>query len=947
MGTKVQCKAYLPGFCSTSDLNNNGTNIPWLPNHENKSRKRSQCTDSVLSPQPIDGYFECDKEKMRQTILKHETVFRHQLQELHRIYRRQRDLMNEHQSKEMRDSRTKILQSSPSLSHFPSLDSIAGQLSIKGASKNQSSFDFIETDGRSINFSPHVTKSSKECESHQPGSSLFQRKMFGSRYVVNECTNNKEEHSTTKQWESPDVQGNPAERIYQIPQSRDAKAPIASALEFRSDADFDRAKSSKRTDELADLNKPLPLEEDPPLVPDMNISSVAFLEGDSYDGAKFSATPLKERIGGICLNHRPCRKGEEQLMFKLNAEQKQPDNRSSGRLETAENLPKAFQSSQGHEPFKHTLFKNIKNEHQKKRTIFGVEIHEENQIQSASFSIMQTSTHKSKPLSQSYTELLRDLEANRGNMHMGSDVRSHSSSKNVLPYQNVLCKRSQLNAKQDWTKTCDRVNDLDCNSAGFKNARETSCVSQTEAAGKTHVSGDCQRKQENSRETLPWLRVESQESVEQTKGTESCYHLNLDSLQNYSQQFFRREDTSVSSSQFIYPRRETMSSRSTNDSECQKTEVTDNTKIRTIFGVPIFSPSKDSHAAHALSKATFPDVDSVTAANISGYETLSRKQVEAKDFVQEKGLNGQVSGLRYQIDLNLSFDEEEAPSAPPLLQAVVRIATTEIDLEAPAVLESEEECVNSKHTLEESNKSNEEAMRIAAESIISISMSGVNREMNHVLQTEPSDSLNWFAEFVSSHSSDQESIARKINSGTMSEFDEESIPDCFDYFEFMTLTLEDMKEEEYSYKMPTMESHKDVETVATTLPKGPRRGQARRGRQRRDFQRDVLPGIISLSRYEVKKDILAFEELFKASGSSWQFSLSHRKTGKSGRGRRRLAIADPSPTILADCTPPVIQPCSTDSGLEEKSLTGWGKRTRRLPRQRYLNHSLALPLNQC
>lgn len=227
--------------------------------------------------------------------------------------------MNEHQSKEMRDSRTKILQSSPSLSHFPSLDSIAGQLSIKGASKNQSSFDFIETDGRSINFSPHVTKSSKECESHQPGSSLFQRKMFGSRYVVNECTNNKEKHSTTKQWESPDVQGNPAERIYQIPQSRDAKAPIASALEFRSDADFDRAKSSKRTDELADLNKPLPLEEDPPLVPDMNISSVAFLEGDSYDGAKFSATPLKERIGGICLNHRPCRKGEEQLMFKLNA----------------------------------------------------------------------------------------------------------------------------------------------------------------------------------------------------------------------------------------------------------------------------------------------------------------------------------------------------------------------------------------------------------------------------------------------------------------------------------------------------------------------------------------------------------------------------------------------------------------------------------------------------
>lgn len=911
-----------------SDLNNDGTNTPWLLNHENKSRKRSQCTDSVLSSQPIDGFLECDKEKMRQTILKHETVFRHQLQELHRVYRRQRDLMSEHQRKEMLNSQTKIFHSSPSLSHFPSLDSIAGQLSTKDASKYKSSFDFIENDSRSIHFSPQVTKSSKKCESHQSGSSLFQRKMFNSRYVVDECTNNEEKHTTMKQWGSPCVQGNHVEGI---PRSRDAKTPFTSALEFHSDADFDRANSSKRTDELADLNKPLPLEEAPPLVPDINISSITCLEDGSYDGAKFSPKSRKERIGGICLNHPPCRNGEEQLTFELNAEQKQPDNRSSGRLETAENLPKAFRSSQGHEPFKHSLFKETKNEHQKKRTIFGVEIHEENQIQSTSFSNVQSSTHKSQPLSQSYTELLRDIEAYRGNMHMGSDVRSHSSSKNVLPDQNVLCKRTQLNPTQDWTKTSNCVNEVDCKSAGLKN-----------------VSGDCQRKQENSRETLPWLVGKSQESVEQTKGRENCYHLNLDSLQNYSQQFFRREDTSVSSSQFIDQRRGTLSSRSNKDSECQKVEVSDST-IRTIFGVPIFSASKDSHATRDLSKATFPDVDSVTGTSISRGETVCTKKVEAKDFVQEKGLNGCISGLRYEIDLNLSLDEEEAPSAPPLPQAVVKIATTEIDLEAPVVVESEAECGNSKHTLEESNKSSEEAMRVAAESIISISASShVNGDTNDVLQAEPSDCLKWFADLVTSHSIGHECITRKISSGTVSEFDEESIPDGFDYFEFMTLKLEDMKEEEYSYKMPTIEIQKDEETVTTTLPKRPRRGQARRGRQRKDFQRDVLPGLISLSRYEVNKDIQAFEELFKASGSSWQSSLSQRKTGKSGRGRRRLANADdPSPTIPADCTPPVNQPCSSELGLEEKSLTGWGKRTRRLPRQRYLNHNLALPLKQC
>lgn len=937
MGTKVQCKTYLPGFCSISDIKNDRTNTPWLLNHENKSRKRSQCTDSVLPSQPFDGNFECDKEKMRQTILNHETIFRHQLQELHRLYRRQRDLMNEHQRKQMLNSQTKIFQLNPSLSHFPSLDSVAGQLSKKDSSKYKSSFEFIENDSRSIHFSPEVTKDSKECESHQPGSSLFQRKMFDSRYIVDECTNNKEEHTTMKQWGLPCIQRNTVEGI---PQSRDAKKPFASALEFHSDADFDRANSSKRTDELTDLNKPLPLEESPPLMPDINISSTTFPD----DRAKFSPKSLREKIGGICLNKPPCRNGEEQLTFNLNAEKKQPDNRPVGRLEPAENLPKAFQSSQGHELLKHSVFKETKNEHQRKRRIFGVEIHEENQIQSSSFSNVQTSTHKSQPVSQRYTELLRDLEAYRGNTHMGSDVRSHSSSKNVLPDQNVLCKRSQPNAK-DWTKTCNHVNAMDCKSAGLKNDTETSSVSQTEAAEKTHVSGDCRRKQKNSLETLPWLVGKSQESVEQAKGRENCYHLNLDSLRNCSQQFFRREDASVNSSQFMDQTRGTLSSRSTKDSECQKVEVSGSTKLRTIFGVPIFSASTDLHAACALSKATFPDVDSVTATSISQDDTVCTKKVEAKDYVQEKGLNGCMSGSKFQIDLNLSLDEEEAPSAPPLPQVVVRIATTEIGLEAPAVLESEAKCASSKNTLEESNQSSEEAMRVAAESIISISMSNdVNGDTNDVLQTEPSDCLKWFADLVSSHSSGQECIVRKMSSGEVSEFNEESIPDGFDYFEFMTLKLEDMKEEEYSYKMPTIESQKDEETVAT---KRPRRGQARRGRPRKDFQRDVLPGLISLSRYEVNKDILAFEELFKASGSSWQSSLSHRKTGKSRRGRRRLADADPSPTIPADITPPATQPCSSELGLEEKSLTGWGKRTRRLPRQRYLNNNLTLPLKQC
>ncbi|GJR19563.1 tetratricopeptide-like helical domain-containing protein [Tanacetum coccineum] len=62
----------------------------------------------------------------------------------------------------------------------------------------------------------------------------------------------------------------------------------------------------------------------------------------------------------------------------------------------------------------------------------------------------------------------------------------------------------------------------------------------------------------------------------------------------------------------------------------------------------------------------------------------------SKDFVQESIRRNQVSELRHHIDLNLTFNEEEDPSSTPSIpEAVVKIATMEIDLEAPAALEPE------------------------------------------------------------------------------------------------------------------------------------------------------------------------------------------------------------------------------------------------------------------
>lgn len=100
------------------------------------------------------------------------------------------------------------------------------------------------------------------------------------------------------------------------------------------------------------------------------------------------------------------------------------------------------------------------------------------------------------------------------------------------------------------------------------------------------------------------------------------------------------------------------------------------------------------------------------------------------------------------------------------------------------------------------------------------------------------------------------------------------------------------------------------------------------------------------------EDLQIFEEAFTGIGVSWQSSFSKRKAaGKNGRGRRRLVVPTPRSHTPPPPSPPppaaVEQTVCREVAMEEKSLlSGWGKRTRRLPRQRCQNggshQSLAL-----
>ena len=135
----------------------------------------------------------------------------------------------------------------------------------------------------------------------------------------------------------------------------------------------------------------------------------------------------------------------------------------------------------------------------------------------------------------------------------------------------------------------------------------------------------------------------------------------------------------------------------------------------------------------------------------------------------------------------------------------------------------------------------------------------------------------------------------------------------------------------------------EVQTVedagASSLTNRPRRGNARRGRQRRDFQRDILPGLASLSRHEVTEDIQIFGGLMRATGHTWNSSLTRRNGTRNGGARgRRKKVVDTSTPVLATTTttsPLIYQLNNIEASLEDnKSLTGWGKTPRRPRRQR-------------
>ncbi|KAL2523065.1 uncharacterized protein Fot_26988 [Forsythia ovata] len=900
IGTEIQANACLTQYYSAMDLDGNSSNCTKSVYQDDQSVKNGKYHHLPMSEKSTNGYLKYDIEVVRQTILKHESIFRNQLQELHRLYTRHRDLMNEIKSGGLHKDHMKA-EKSRSSSHFSplppeeakrtqniphssSLHSVVGHLSTSGPSTGQSPLSFTADSGF------HLSKD------------FFLNSMDGKGNGGSSLSN------------------------LQCRSERNGKGPLT------------------------------------------NDSNAGKMKSNGHSS-----------IGGFCLG----------------------------------NSPTAFQSvlAEPRNDFStHCPPEEHKSAARRKNTLFGVEISEGNDNQLGAASNMSNQNLKTDSVNSEslYASLwtktcstlgqkVRSLQEDHrivtseqsrwianspmqlfavGNVNDRNNERANAGLENEKSCLDIFRCPSQLNSKEldgcfsigfDSIKMPDQCAESDpvkcfkgsdCTSSKLQDFLKTDSE-QLENFQKKAIPQhypmvvDCQIKQESPEGKLPWFLRKPQYSGEQNKERKNSYFMNLDSLKDYSHQFFNSNKIADDSSQTLNTKCETSSPMAVADTEGSIIKVSDGTDAKKVIGFPISNMciSRDQIFGGSLTKNSSSGVGSDSAEKVLKDKAVLINQLETEDFVLQKGLSNYISGFRHHIDLNLSLDEEEAPLAPSLPPAVVKIATTEIDLEAPAVIDSEADASpkradirRTEVSLGKSEGPFEECVKVAAEAIIAISLSGkkilVDDGTCEPLEAASRDSLKWFAGIISAQYGNDKIVVEEISGDGAR--DEESIPDCMDYFEFMTLKLKDMKDDHYHCK-PTVLDNKDVEeTGAAILRKGPRRGQARRGRH--DFQRDILPGLVTLSRHEVTEDLQTFEELLKAKGCSVESSLSLRNASKNVRGKKRSRCPTISPMKKAAGSTPTEQSICRDLSLEERSLTGWGKRTKRLPRQRCPNAHPNRPL---
>ncbi|KAJ1389819.1 hypothetical protein SESBI_37939 [Sesbania bispinosa] len=1077
MGTKVQ---NLPGYYSMRDLNDESSSCGWPLFYGDKTPTNGKYYNNYLPSASTDACSAYDKDVVKRMMLEHEAIFKNQVYELHRLYRIQRDLMNEFKRNELHRNPIPVEASFSTdpltsqittedgkkwhISGFPVGNSTCAKTSVSGAEGIHSTLDSIK--GVSKQASPFPSPngcSLKDVEVLESRPSKVRRKMIDLQLPADEYIDTDESEKLSDEKISGPTLFLP-ERTCKKGKEEDVKLFCGNGGKTGSQEDTSRSEQSlRRRNGLADLNEPVQVEEtyDSPYVhllsrnscqaatecSDLTASSQQKSQcfGLSREHLLYShhGTDSWVRNNGY-LENNESGKGwipsvADAGKYKSNLQPVPQVLKQENSLLSSQTMQDAL--SKAREPASDYLNGRSKVDMWREKTVSDLNIGERNHEYSinkhpesvvplhrpglfavapssdlskswshsasswemASSSLSQKLTSVQAPpylnasgafsrSSQSHQSngkledswplninskpnpgFRRDVPMQNG-FYPGSSSGSNEPSKNIssisydyLNHDNdckIIPEHFINNGSSKYYKgsnsNCNDmkpVKDIDLNVL----LSNGSCNNLVPQSGVGIMDGE--KKHEEHHPVLPWLRVKTT-CKNEIQNTDRGISVGESSFIHAASLSNKEETGKGPSGKLMHCVNSVLCS---NNIEPRRTEINESSSNKKILGVPIFdmphiSPKKE------LSSITSPSVSIPNPSDVEVVENNKKTQILDinlpcdvavieldKEAFTETVVSKTISptteaNSRNQIDLNLSVNEDEGslitiPSASTKKRA-------EIDLEAPAVLEEEEEdTVPEDKQLETSLASpqgpqdtveqpQDEVMRNAAEAIVvlsSLSFDQVDVVINSPSESPMVDPLSWFVDIVSSckDNLDHKCDAPREKDG---EDNEECSYEGLDYFESMTLKLTETKEEDYMPKPLVPENFK-VEETTTLLPTRTRKGPARRGRQRRDFQRDILPGLASLSRHEVTEDLQTFGGLMRATGHSWHSGLTRRTSSRNGcgRGRRRVQVTpSPPPSVATNetSTPLMQQLNNIEVALEDRSLTGWGKTTRRPRRQR-------------
>ncbi|KAK9278754.1 hypothetical protein L1049_028331 [Liquidambar formosana] len=1053
----MQCKS-LPGHHSTQDLNVDAHCSKWPLYNVSKTLDGGHYYNIFLPPPAPDRHLGYDKEVIKQTMLKHEVLFRDQVHELHRLYRRQRELMVEIRSKELYKHHIQLetSQSNPFLTQIPSalvpslpwVGPACNRLSVSSAENIQPPLSFIEEKsmqtGHDLDPSADVPSlpwvnpacdrpSVSSAENIQlPLSFTEGRKSMQAGHDFDQTEGN---YKYSELLESKCQKFQKRKLDLQLPANEYVDSEEGEWFEEERDSDvpsYSLRKISKvvpetdsflrRTTGLIDLNEPFQFEDAE------SLNSVDFLspvtshrEIPNHDLSEKTNTGFQvlsketsqntQTISDLesCSNILDAEKkerGGEWLPCNDEAGQSGSNLNSFAKGFCSEKLSTSSKPLQVEAKKAHELPTSLPLDKSNEKTCserinFGLDIPKRNRILSrsnhpklvgascmptscqlvpqsnmASFeSSSVTTRRKSKhdwnrnpiavqalPCFNTPATLRKGSKSSIGSsgliggkIQFSKSLRHSPSSMSMSSLQNSFCHGSQLESKtSEACATSTRFDYMKCNNktdsasghgpTKYSKGSETMDVKFVKDMNLNFMPPDCSpvvavskldtrtmdgEKLEDTSGESPWRKAKLFYDGIPRKGRGS------NSMKSGFFQAFsscirdvepKRVDKSECPSNDQFSSLTSPSNSDQCPSEDEDIENSENVGVRDIYLVPDPIPE-------------------------------SRKQT-ADDMVVRTGLGKKHLRFGNHIDLNSCINDDDA-SPTLFVQRSVLKSTAEIDLEAP-VSPEKEECSpprgeSDENPLEtpfqlsgqENGDQQEELLRFAAEALVSISSSGVQICLESATcessEASSGDPLRWFAGVVFSVAVDSENEIGVDMSGK--DGGKEILNDAIDYFEAMTLKLTETKVEEYSCKS---NCEKQEETDATLLPRQQRRGRMRRGRRWKDFQSEVLPCLTSLSRHEVTEDLQTIEGLMEAAGTPWETGLSRKNASRNGwvRGRRRSCISTSNVVETTVCSQLNQQTKRSELGFDERSLTGWGKITRRRRGQRCPASNLTLILSQ-